>query len=59
MPPISATLPVAPGALQRIFAIAQAIKARPAYPEAIGLMLDIVGSEYKLQYYDDAAPVAP
>jgi len=45
VPPIPATVPVAPGALQRIFAFVQTIKARPGYTEAIGLMLGIVGSE--------------
>ena len=37
--------PVAPGALTRIFAFVQTIKATPTYTEAIGLQLGIVGPE--------------
>jgi hypothetical protein len=40
-PPV---VPVAPGALTRIFAYVQMIKAAPAYTESIGLLLGIVGS---------------
>lgn len=36
---------VPPGALQRIFFFVQAIKASPAYTEAIGLQLGVVGQE--------------
>jgi hypothetical protein len=49
LPPANAPLPavvaVRPGALQRIFAYVQVIKASPAYTEAIGLQLGIVGPE--------------
>ena len=38
-------VPVAAGALDRIFAFVQTIKAAPNYTEAIGLMLGIVGAE--------------
>ncbi len=43
--PLPAVVAVAPGALQRIFTFVQAIKLKPAYTEAIGLQLGIVGSE--------------
>ncbi len=43
--PIPATVPVPPGALQRIFTFVKAIKARPGYTEAIGLQLGLVGEE--------------
>lgn len=36
---------VPPGALDRIFNFVQAIKSRPAYTEAIGLQLGVVGQE--------------
>lgn len=49
LPPANAPLPavvaVRPGALQRIFAYVQVIKAKPAYTENIGLQLGIVGPE--------------
>jgi hypothetical protein len=46
VPPLPAgATPVPSGALQRIFAFVQAIKARPTYTEAIGLQLGIVGPE--------------
>lgn len=44
-PPLPAVVAVRPGALQRIFAYVQVIKASPAYTEAIGLQLGIVGPE--------------
>ncbi len=44
-PPLPAVVPVTPGALQRIFLYVQTIKAAPAYSEAIGLQLGIVGPE--------------
>ena len=43
--PLPATVPVPPGALQRIFAFVQTIKSRPEYTEEIGLQLGIVGAE--------------
>lgn len=44
-PPIPATVPVAPGALNRIFDFVQMIKRSPGYTDAIGQDLGIVGSE--------------
>jgi hypothetical protein len=49
LPPANAPLPavvaVRPGALQRIFAYVQVIKAMPLYTDAIGLQMGIVGPE--------------
>ena len=44
-PPIPATVPVAPGALNRIFDVVQIIKRSPGYSDAIGDDLDIIGVE--------------
>ena len=37
--------PVPPGALQRVFAFVQRLKAAPGYTEAIGLQLGVIGAE--------------
>ena len=44
-PPIPATVPVAAGALDRIFAMVQEIKAKPALTPEMALQMGIVGSE--------------
>jgi len=54
MPPLP-TLPagitgVKPGALQRTFVLAQALKLKPGYTEAIGLDLGIVGEEDTVEH---------
>jgi hypothetical protein len=45
VPPVLATVPVAPGALDRIFDLVQIIKRSPNYTDAIGVDLGIVGEE--------------
>lgn len=44
-PPLGGAVAVPPGALDRIFKFVQTIKSAPAYTEAIGLQLGIVGEE--------------
>ncbi len=44
-PPIPATVPVPPGALNRLFDFVQVIKRSPGYTEAIGEDLGIIGAE--------------
>lgn len=44
-PPIPATAPVPPGALNRIFDLVQVIKRSPGYTDAIGSDLGILGEE--------------
>ena len=49
-PPIPATVPVPPGALNRLFDFVQVIKRSPGYTQAIGEDLGIIGAEDTTEY---------